>query len=292
MHADFDKRIELLRAFGELHESWAQPLRRASDLLSEERTRRRGRAAAEIGDLLGDVLTMIERAATEHAEPQPEEVRRLRGALEDRVRKRERRARESVQEIYQHRGVAREEAQASFLDADVFSATAFSVFGLSNAQLAMTGALSGAVAAGGVDLLLGGASLGLAAAAGAVLGGASVLFGARELAKVRVLGQRLGGRELVVGPIAAPNFPWVLLGRALLHERVVAERNHARRETLVMDVTEGARLADRIDSAARARLERCFKRLRTQQEIDADTRRAIVTDVERLLVAPPRVRGV
>ena len=281
-HADFDKRIELLRAFGELHEAWAQPLRRAAEILAQEHSRRR-RAAAEIADLLCDALTMAERAPTENAEPATEEVRRLRAELENRVRKRERRAREAVQEIYQHRGVAREEAQASFLDADVFSATAFSVFGLSNAQLAMTGAVSGAVAAGGIDLLLGGASLGLAAAAGAVVGGAGALLGAREIAKVRVLGQRLGGLELVVGPISAANFPWVLLGRAALHHRVVAERNHARREALVVDVTEGARLADRIDASVRSRLEGYFKRLRADLELDSEARSGLRREIESLL---------
>jgi hypothetical protein len=283
--ADFDKRVELLRAFGELHETWSAPLKRAVAILIEERTRRRKRAAMEIASLLCDVLTMTERSATQHQDAEPEEVQRLREALEHRVRKRERGARQAVEEIYQHGGVAREELPASLLDSDVFSAMAFSVFGLSNAQLAMTGAVSGAVAAGGVDLLLGGASLGLAAAAGAVLGGAGALLGAREIAKVRVLGQRLGGYELVVGPIAAPNFPWVLLGRAVLHQRIVAERNHARRETLVMDVAEGARLSDGIDAARRAGLERHFKRLRTEQDVDGRTEAALAGELEALLAS-------
>ena len=283
VHADFEKRIELLRAFGELHEAWGAPLRRAAEILIEERARRRRRTAVEIADLICDALTMTERAPTEHDDPEPGEVERLRERLQGRVRKRERQAREAVQAIYQHGGIAREEAPAPLLDADVFSATSFSAFGLSNAQLAMTGVVSGAVTAGGVDLMLGGASLGLAAAAGAIVGGAGALIGAREIAKARVLGQRLGGRDLVVGPIAAANFPWVLLGRATLHRRIVAERNHARREALVVDAGEGARVADGIDAARRARLERAFKRLRTELALDGEARRALALDIESLL---------
>jgi hypothetical protein len=279
--ADFEKRIELLRAFGALDEAWQPQLRRAADVLIAERARRRKRAALEIAALLRDALTMTERASTEHEQPVPEEVARLRTRLEKRVEKREERAREAVQEIYLHRAVAREEAAASLLDADVFSATTFSAFGLSTAQLAATGAVSGTAAAGSIDLLLGGASLGLAAAMGAVVGGAGAVLGARRLAKARVLGQRLGGRELVVGPVVAPNFPWVLLGRAVLHQRLVAERNHARREKFLVDVHEGARLSDAIDAATRRRLVRLFKELRG--EAGGDAAAALAEEIEPLL---------
>jgi hypothetical protein len=279
--ADFETRIELLRAFGALDESWQPQLRRAADVLIAERARRRKRAALEIAALLRDALTLTERAATEHDRPAADEVARLRTRLEARVAKREERTRAAVQEIYLHRAVPREEASASLLDADVFSATTFSAFGLSTAQLAATGAVSGTAAAGSIDLLLGGASLGLAAAMGAVVGGAGAVLGARRLAKARVLGQRLGGRELVVGPVVAPNFPWVLLGRAVLHQRLVAERNHARRETFLLDVHADARLADSIDAAARRRLVRLFKELRGEGGGDAVA--ALAEEIEPLL---------
>ena len=282
-HADFGERIKLLRSFGELHEAWLPPLQRAADILVAERTRRRNLAAGEIADLLCDALTLVEHAATERGEPDPEEVLGLRTRLERRVRERERRERQAVQDIYQHRGVAREETGASLLDVDVFSRTAFSAFGLSHAQLAMTGALSGALAAGGVDLALGGASLGAVTLGGALVGGVSALFGAHEIAKARVLGQKLGGRELVVGPIAAPNFPWVLLGRAVLHQHVVAERNHARREALVLDFSKSSPLTESIDAGQRGRLEREFKRLRADLESDGVSRRALAREIEPLL---------
>jgi hypothetical protein len=96
-----------------------------------------------------------------------------------------------------------------------------------------------------------------------------------------VLGQRLGGRELVVGPVVAPNFPWVLLGRAVLHQRLVAERNHARRVTFLLVVHADARLADTIDAAARRRLMRLFKELRG--EAGGDAVAALAEEVEPLL---------
>ena len=283
VHADFAKRIDLLRAFGELHDPWRDALRRAAEVLEAERAHRRRRAAAEIADLLCDVLTFTERTPTERESPDASEVHSANESLKARIRRRERQARDAVQDLYQHRSIERREPDAELLDADVFSSVAFSVFGLSNAQLALTGAASGAVAGGGIDLLLGGASLGLAAAAGALVGGASALFGANEIAKVRVLGQRVGGRELVVGPVSGPNVPWAMLGRALLHHRVVAERNHARREAIVLDIVAGAHFADSIEPARRRRIESHFRRLRRELDADTETRSALAKEIEALL---------
>src|SRR5262249_49705115 len=156
------------------------------------------------------------------------------------------------------------EPAAAVLTEDLFSSKSFSVFGLSSGQLALTGAASGAVAGGVVDAMLGGASMLLGAGIGALIGGVGALVGADRLAKVEVLGQPLGGFELRLGPITDPNFPWVILGRALLHAQLVSERNHARREALTLDANRGAHLADEIDPAVRRRLEPLFRDLRSE----------------------------
>ena len=119
----------------------------------------------------------------------------------------------------------------------------------------MTAAASGAVAGGLVDAMLGGASLFLGAGIGALIGATGALVGSDRLAKVEVLGQPLGGYELRLGPITDPNFPWVMLGRALLHVRLVAERNHARREALVhrRRTRRASCRCDRCRAAAHAR---------------------------------------
>jgi hypothetical protein len=283
LHADFNKRIDLLRAFGELHEPWAPALQQATEILVAERQRRRHRAATEIADLLADSLTLTRKARIDRDRADPELTERLTGELKDAIRERERRARRVVQEIYQHPRVQVEETDTEILAEDVFSERIFSLFGLSGTQLALTGAASGAVAGGGLDLIVGGASLGLAAAIGAVIGGGGALFGADQLAKVKVLGAPLGGSELHVGPIADTNFPWVLLGRAVLHHRLVAERNHSRREKLVVNSSAGTHLTDDIDSGHRRQVERCFVTLRKERELDADMRQILIDEIDALL---------
>jgi hypothetical protein len=208
-----------------------------------------------------------------------------RAKLQEEVRRREASARRAVQEIYHHADLAARDSAAAYLVEDVFSAQSFNVFGLSQTQLALSGAASGAVVGGAVDVALGGASLLLGAGIGAAIGAFSTLAGAGSLAKVRVLGLPLGGYELNVGPITDPNLPWVLLGRAVLHAKLVAERNHSLREDLVVDAQAGVHLANSIDAARRRKLDLAFRRLRDGYGFTGDERQALVTQLAALIEA-------
>jgi hypothetical protein len=286
VRADFAKRIELLRAFGAIDDRWAESLNRAADALAAERERRKLRVASEIADLLVAALTATATVPLPNPDDQRESRTSARARLGDEVRRRERLARRSVQEIFGHPGLEAREAEAAYLADDVFSARSFNVFGLSTAQLALTGAASGAVVGSVVDVALGGASLLLGAGIGAAVGAFGTLAGAGRIAKVEVLGMPLGGHQLVVGPITDPNLPWVLLGRALVHAQLVAERNHARREEVLVDAQAGAHLADAIDAARRRDLDSFFRRLRSGGAIDAATHGALVAQIAALVDMP------
>lgn len=286
LRADFSKRIELLRAFGAIDESWAPALNRAADALIAERERRKRRAAEEIVTLLETAVGATVTVRLRDSDRDPEAERRGRERLRAIVRDAEQAERRAVQEIYHHEGLKAREGSESYLAEDVFSARSFSVFGLSGTQLALTGAASGAVAGGAIDVALGGASLLLGAGIGAALGAVGAIAGADRIAKTRILGQPLGGFELKVGPILDPNLPWVILGRALLHVRLVAERNHARREELVVDAVKGAHLADSIEAGLRRRLEARFRKLRSERGLDAAERARFVEEIAELLETP------
>jgi hypothetical protein len=88
---------------------------------------------------------------------------------------------------------------------------------------------------------------------------------------------------LRVGPITDPNFPWVMLGRALMHVRLIAERNHARREALVIDAERAEHLGDTIDAARRRRLDGIFSALRTDASIDAAARKRLIDEIAVLV---------
>lgn len=286
MRADFSKRIELLRAFGAIDESWSAQLNRAADALLAERERRKRRAATEITELLTAALTTTVTVPLGQRRSDAEAEKRGRDALRGKIRRKEADTRRVVQEIYRHGGLKSAETETAYLTEDVFSERSFSMFGLSATQLALTAAASGAVAGGIVDVALGGASLLLGAGIGAAIGAFGALAGADRLAKVEILGQPLGGFELRVGPILDPNLPWVILGRALLHLKLVAERNHARREELAVDAAGEAHAADAIDPVRRRRLDVLFRKMRAERGIDSAGRAELVERITELIDTP------
>ena len=93
---------------------------------------------------------------------------------------------------------------------------------------------------------------------------------------------------MIVGPITSPNLPWVLLGRALLHQRLIAERNHAVRDSLVLDATAGTHLADTIDSGTRKRMAARFAHIREEGGLSAADREALVDEIVSLSAAARR----
>ncbi len=274
VQADFSRRLALLRAFAELDEAWRGPLESAVEALTAERRRRLKRSAAEIADCLLTCLTLTERSALGEGNAQQQMEETLTRRLQDRIRRREQEARDRVQSLYRHQGLAREESASDLLATDIFTREGWELFGLSRTQLLVSGALSGAVAGGGVDVLLGGASLLLGAGIGALVGGAGAWFGSDELAKVKVLGQRLGGNVLQVGPVKAPNFPWVLLGRAVAHHGLVAEQNHARREAISLALSETQNFMGTLPDRLRRELADSFRKLSTE-DADGGSQRAL-----------------
>ncbi len=294
MQADHEAKVGLLRAFGELDQRWTAPLGAAVAALDAERAQRRAASAVEILNLLSDCLTYTEhRALPDELTDTADVQAQLEATLRQRLASREARGRQTVQEIYRHGATAREEPSLTLFEDTLFSEQSWQLFGLSREQLVATAGMSGAIAGGGLDLLLGGASLLLGSALGATVAGLSAWFGSGELAKVRVLGSPLGGRRLQVGPVKAGNFPWVLLGRAVQHWHLVSERNHALRDAFVQDLKNRAGSSDGssagtffagLSTGERRSLATAFAQL-SEGQLDDARRASALAAIEALLVA-------
>jgi hypothetical protein len=287
--ADFDTRVALLKVFGELEADWRGPLDRAVDALVAERKRRRRKAAEEIVACLVDSMEMTERAPLEEDAPVDPVRDRLTEKLRRRLSRRETRCREAVQALYRHQTLELDEAGQTLLGTELFTDDGWELFGLSRQRLIISGAVTGAVAGGGIDALLGGASLALGAGIGAVVGSVGAWLGGQELAKVRVLGESLGGRVVHVGPVKAANFPWVLVGRAWLHHQLVAERNHAHRAAITMAVRGEQNLMDTLPDDLSRALSRSIARLKSRggsSELRAELADLIDRVLERRLARP------
>jgi hypothetical protein len=265
--AEWDKRIELLRAFGQLREAWRTPLDRAVAALEQQRTQRRRACAAEIASLtLAALRARVEETITTGSDPAALRDT-LRQRYEQHLRQLEQRSRERVEAEYRFERLERDEASLTADLGDLFDQRVQLRFGLGLLGEAVgvltggsvgvsAGAALGLKAGAAVDIATLGATLGigsaLGAAAGGLLGGAGGWFLGRpvsrwltrsrageDLAEHEVaLGAakiKLGRRVARFGPSREPSLALIVLARALVHHRLVEQRTHARRDKLAVD---------------------------------------------------------
>jgi hypothetical protein len=236
------ERLGLLRALRELDEAGRPAVERAIATLEDEWASRRAKAARRLAELLCDALTFrIDLPWGEGQTLDPEEGDRLAARFHDELRRIEEKERGAVEALYQHEHLTRhEDAMARPLFArDLFAAQSWQILGLDQGQLVRAGVIGGAALGGAIDLGVGGTSFFTGTVVGGIVGGISSYLGGRKAAKARILFKELGGEVMRVGPIKSPNFPWILLDRALLHYLHVATRPHARREALILGAGTG-----------------------------------------------------
>lgn len=277
MKADFDRRVQLLQAFGEIREEWREALEKAVRILREEHARRRSLAARIIAEMLTRMLSHVRRKRLA-----PDAViGEVRSALLEEYKQdlagMEQRCREEVEQIYNHHHLERQEPLVQLLDEDLFARQTWVLFGLTRQQLVATGALGGAAAGGVIDIAVHGASLLLGSGIGALAGGVSAWLTSDRIAEVKVLGHPLGGQQISIGPLRNINFPYVVLGRALLHQRLVEQRTHAHRGPLEISL-QPVQLTEAI---VRHRFEKLFAKLRKQETWRGDLVDALAALIEQ-----------
>jgi hypothetical protein len=282
LSAPLEQRLDLLRAFGELDEAWRPALAKAVAALTGQREANRRRAAVLVAQLLAEALSAtFSQTLSEGGSEQA-----LRSALEtqyrDALRAMEGGARDRVEQVYQHQALARSETELAVMEDDLFAERAWEVFGLSRTALASVGATGGAAAGLGLDAILGGASLFLGSAVGAVAGGAMAWFASDQLASFSTEKLPFGEQVVQIRAGANRNLPFVLLGRARLHHALVSRRSHARREPLTISVDSGeAQLhLTEMDSAQQRSFAELFERI-TKQAPSVDD--AVVASLAELI---------
>lgn len=273
MTAEFEKRLELLRAFGQLREAWRAPMERAVQSLETERRHCRQRAAETIVDMLIDMLTLsVGKNLPTDADPEAHKAA-LEKTYQDRLRDIERKSRRAVEHIYAHGYLERREDDQALLQRDLFAPDSWHLFGQSKWRLASLAAAGGATAGGIIDASVGGASLLLGAAIGGVVGGMlgwraatwSSNYQLFNLPGMEQLG--LSGKRLQCGPTKNRNLPYVALGRARLHHDLIARRTHAQREALVIAGSQPPEgMLNPLDATLAKRLEDSFTQIRKARD--------------------------
>lgn len=276
--ATFTERIRLLTTLRELHEPWREQVQAAIDALTVLSERRRNEAAQLIAELLVDALTFfVETRGQDSIKP-----RKLEERFHGELRKLEHGTRIELARVYQHDRAIFEEAQELIRPVfgdDLFAERTWALLGLSAGQLLATYAVSGAIAGGVIDAGVGGASFGTGAVLGALAGvGATALHlrqrfeSAKRLDGLadRLQAATTAGPAYRVGPFKHPNFPFILLDRALQHHAALRDRAHALTAAGVQErASEPSDLGDHMSLSQRKRLASLAKRLvRRPEQVD------------------------
>ena len=272
--ATFADRIELLETLAGIEQTWKPKLSQAVALLREEWNARLGDCAEIVVELLCECLRHRETAAA--AGPRSEAIgEELKARYMRAVSGLEERAHARIIELFGH-SLVKAEANTEHLS-DLFSDETWQLFGLDSRQLlgaaTLGGGAAGAAVGVKVEIATGGGLFGAATTIGTGAGAGLAALAAFVVGKQRpelsvsmprILSRlpkglsdllpgkfRVGGSALAVGPYAAPNFPWILLDRAIGTFSYVINRAHARRDEATLRSADiKARLeAHRITSA-------------------------------------------
>ncbi len=163
---------------------------------------------------------------------------------------------------------------------------------MSPSQLITAYSVAGATAGGVIDVFVGGAAFLTGTVLGAALGGATALWqlGSRAFSVTALDGFGASGkgspsaRRYRIGPHQHPNFPFVLLDRALLHHEAIRYRAHALNATSALDLDAIQSQTRQLPVSTRQRLSRCFARSRKAPRNDqTSTRQELASLIETIL---------
>ncbi|MFV8817014.1 DUF3482 domain-containing protein [Haliea sp. E17] len=270
--AEHRKQLELLTLFGHLDPEWQQPLQRAVEVLEADRQRQHLEAAEAICELIIDGITYSVSQALPDGAPEAPVRTLLFNRYQRHLIRRERECRSRVEELFYYRDLKTAETGMAFDEEELFAQENWYLWGLSQRQLLLAAGAAGGIAGGGAGAVVDGMTAGLSHGLGTLLGGIGgavasargVLKRGDDIARWKLSGVPTGGHKLVYGPSRNLNFPFVLLGRALQHHRMVSQRTHAVRGTLKL--AEPA--LDWLDEAGRRQLAVIFEDLRRGRKLE------------------------
>jgi len=276
-YAGPEARRKLLEAFTAIRPDWGPAVQAAVDGLQQQHQSRDDEAVASLAEGLRAMLGHVEkqRVAKEQrqdaSKPSSASETELRDRYQAALRKQEANLRRRMTRIYGHPDGFAQAPELALLEEDLFSETSWRVFGLTRQQLTLYAAGWGALLGGGLDLAVGGLSLGTGALLGGLIGGASAWFGGTKFGRAWDSQDSLflklfpseTGRFRCFGPVDSPQLAWILLDRAITHARTVRVTSHARSANLQPGIQSGEKrgAAHQLAKAQRDALDRGLRNI-------------------------------
>ena len=268
MTASHNEHIELLESMAQLKEAWTTPIKKAIGVLDELYDEKVDKSLDAVVDYMVEVLSFVHKKKIKEEEASDDEKEEAKLDYRKKILQLEKLERKALEKTWNHADIEKNEASLELDRVGLFSKESASIFGLTQKELVLTSAATGATAGAAIDLIAVGHTLLLGALVGGVVGGVGAMFGFDNLYEVKVLGQTIGKRELSIGPMQNLNFPYVLLGRSLYHASMIAKRSHALRENLELE--NASFTQEMMEGANRKALEKLHLKLRKGDELEEE----------------------
>ncbi len=229
--ATYRERIRLLEALKSIEQDWQGPLDLVVASFKKDWQSRSNRTVDIICEMLSSCLShyvqssIAEEKATEH------ERQKLFKQYTADIRRLEQKYHQQIRKLFKHNIFSYNLPPHSILHDDLFDQQTWKFLGVKKKQIILAGGASGAAIAAGLDIAAGGASLGVFTSIGGILGALGALYGGKNIAaKTKALGLQTGKFHLQVGPNENPQFPYILLDRALIFYNHTINWAHGRRD--------------------------------------------------------------
>ncbi len=278
MNISLAQHISILESMAQLKEEWTASVKSSIQFFEKYHENMLSQSADSITKAIYSSLSLIETLKFHAEKASKGEKEKVEERYKEKLRSVETHTQKSIEKIWNHDNLEKEQDHLLFEEMDLFSEESASVFGLTRKELLITAATSGAVTGAGIDLMFAGHTLFVGGAIGAIAGGVGAYFAFNELSEIKVLGQTLGSKYLEIGPMENRNFPYILLGRLIYHATKIAKRSHAKRSVADFDMDSTFK-EKWLDDELRKSLEKYHKKFRSGKTLDAE----ILSEYEALI---------
>ena len=269
MEATPQQHISILESMAQLKEEWTASIKSSIVLFESYQTQKIQKSASNIAKMVTIAIAKKEKLPLKTKEVTPEQEKKLEENYKNALRKLEEGTQKNLELIWDHEHLQKEQLRLPYEGMDLFSKESASLFGLSQQEMILMGAGSGAAAGAAIDLLTVGHTLLLGGAIGALVGGVSAYFGFDKLSEIKVLGHTIGKRYIEMGPMKNRNFPYILLGRSLYYVTELARRSHAKRDIVKFAMDQSFKEKWLSDSLKKE-LEKFHKKFRSGKAVEAE----------------------
>ena len=229
----FPERLSILKTLSELNDEWTNTFEKAGLELLQIWNERRDETVRIFTKNLIDLVTFyIEVSEDEFTSDSVRQDIELK--FHEKLRKKELRWRRSIEVLYNHKNLMRNEEQIDKpeLNNDLFAKETWKTMGLTPTQLIAASTIAGTVVGAAADFI----SVGAGALAGGILGASTAIYNnSKRIISIKQLKDAAMGKKIWrIGPHNHRNFPFILLDRALSHYHDIVIRSHACRDKLII----------------------------------------------------------